>query len=115
MKSNILVTCILIAGVLLSMCGCAGTPVTLKSAATKDFDQSSGRPISGEACGFELFQIIPIRINSRLERAYEDLLKSARNDILADLTIEERWRYAFVGTKYCTVLEARAYKKSANK
>jgi hypothetical protein len=115
MKSNSIAICLLIAGVLITLCGCAGTPVTLKSVSAKDIDKTIARPISGEACGFELFMLIPIRTNSRLERAFEELQKNARNDIIADVTIEETWRYGFVGTKYCTILEAKAYQRPASK
>ena len=106
---------LLFAGFILSLSGCAGTPVTLKSFPAKDIAQTSGRPISGEACGFQLLLLIPISINSRLERAFEELQRNAGNDNIANLSIEESWKYAFVGTVYCTRLDALAYQKTASK
>jgi hypothetical protein len=114
MKSKINKLCFLLAGTCLVLSGCAGNPVTLKSFSAKEIVQSSSRPISAEACGFQLLLFIPISINSRLETAYTDLLQKAGNDKIANLSIEESWKYAFVGTIYCTKLEAIAYQKSAN-
>lgn len=76
---------------------------------------NSGRHISAEACGFQLLLFIPISINSRLERAFAQLQREAGNDKIASLTIEEYWRYAVVGTTYCTRLDAMAYRPSEGK
>lgn len=115
MKSKFKKTLLLLAGTFLSLCGCAGSPVTLKSFPAKDIVQTGSRPISAEACGFQLLLLIPISINSRLERAFKELQEKAGNDSMANLSIEEYWRYAFVGTTYCTRLDAIAYPKIAGK
>lgn len=112
MKTKHKIMCLLIACTFLTLIGCAGTPITLKSFPAKDIIQTSSRPISAQACGFQLLLFIPININSRLEQAYSALQEEAGNDKIANLRIEEYWRYAFVGTVYCTRLTAIAYKKA---
>lgn len=98
-----------------SLSGCAGTPVTIQSFPAQDVVLEKGRPIKAEACGFQLLLLIPIMINSRLERALDELKQKAGSDNIANVSIEEYWRYAFVGTTYCTSLEAIAYPKAASK
>lgn len=107
--------CLLLAVACLTLSGCAGSPVALKSFPANDIVQTSNRTISAEACGFQLLLLIPISINSRLERAFKELQEKAGHDQIANLSIEEYWRYAFVGTTYCTRLEAIAYQKTASK
>lgn len=114
MKLTVTKTLLFIVAVSMLMGGCAGNPVTLKSFPVKDVSLESARPISAEACGFQLLLLIPISINSRLERAYSELAEKAGRDSIANLSVEEYWRYAFVGTTYCTRLEAVAYKKTAS-
>ncbi len=95
--------------------GCAGNPITVKSFPSSEINKAESRNIIAEACGFQLLLFIPISINSRLERAFTQLQQMAGNDKLAALSIEEYWRYAFVGTVYCTRLEATAYSSTASK
>lgn len=115
MKSNTNKLFLLLTVTLLSLYGCAGAPITLKSFPANEIILTNSRPISAEACGFQLLLFIPISINSRLERAFEELKINAGNDNIANLSIEESWIYAFVGTVYCTRLDALAYKKIASK
>lgn len=113
MKAKINTIALLIVATSLLLSGCTGTPITLKSFPATEIVQTSSRPISAEACGFQLFLFIPININSRLESAFQDLQQQAGNDKIANLSIEEYWRYAYIGTLYCTKLDAIAYQKAA--
>lgn len=106
---------LLFAGLLLVLGGCAGGPINVRSVTTSEVTESRGRPISAEACGFQLFMVIPISINSRLERAFAQLQRQAAGDKIANLTIEEYWRYAFVGTTHCTKLDAMVYRAADSK
>lgn len=115
MNSIIRATIIIISAVTLCICGCSGSPITVKSVTSKDLALNSGRSISAEGCGFQLLLFIPIKINSRLERAFEELNQKAGSDAIANLSIEEAWTYGLVGTMYCTTLRATAYQKVANK
>lgn len=90
--------------------GCVGTPVTFKSQANVDYDATKGRPLSRSACGFQLWSFIPIKINSRLYRAYNEVLADAGpRSYVTDIQVGERWRWAYIGTIYCTEIHATAY------
>ena len=52
---------------------------------------------------------IPIKINGRQARAYEELKNAAGSDYITDVKIQESWTYAFLGTVYHTTLTATAY------
>lgn len=106
---------LLFLGLILALSGCAGSPISVRSVSTSDVTETRGRPISAESCGFQLLMFIPISINDRLERAFVQLQRQAAGDKIANLTIEEYWRYAFVGTTHCTRLDAIAYRATENK
>jgi hypothetical protein len=95
------------------MASCASTPVTFKSMMDEKYDATKGRTITGSACGFQLLLFIPIMVNQRAEMAYDGLMKQAGNDYVTDIKVRERWTYAFIGTVYCTDLEATAYPRLA--
>lgn len=88
--------------------GCAGIPVQLGSRISGDVLTGPGRPISAEACGFQLLLLIPIALNNRMERAYRSLQEQAGGDFITDVQIKERWIWGLVGTGYCTDLTATA-------
>ena len=50
----------------------------------------------------------PIGVNSRLERAYSSLQSQAGDAAITDVKVKERWIYCFVGTSYCSELQASA-------
>lgn len=108
-------TALLLAGLILVLSGCAGTPINVRSVSAGEVADNRGRHISAESCGFQLFMVIPISINSRLERAFVQLQREAAGDKIANLSIEEYWRYAFIGTTHCTRLDAIAYRASESK
>lgn len=112
MKSLFKSACLLIflAAVVFNV-GCAGRLVSMGPIDGQNFDATKGRSISASACGFQLFLLIPIRTNSRHERAYQGLVAQARGDYIADIKVQETWTWAFVGTVYCTKLEATAFPK----
>ncbi len=89
---------------------CSGQPIKIASVNDqKTIDKTRGRKISAEAGGFQLLLLIPIRVNSRHERAYKALLDQAGTDAVTDVTIKESWAYGFIGTTYWTEIEAMAY------
>ncbi|RYU59915.1 hypothetical protein EWI61_07430 [Methylolobus aquaticus] len=92
------------------LAGCAGDPVKIASVTdVSKIDRTQGRRITAEAGGFQLLLVIPINVNSRQRRAYEELLQEAAGDEIADVKVTEQWAYGFVGTTYWTVMEATAY------
>jgi len=91
--------------------GCAGTPVQLGTRTSVPTPIAGvARPISAEACGFQLLLLIPINTNDRMATAYRSLVAQAGSDYITDVQIQERWGYWLVGTSYCTTLKARAIK-----
>ena len=74
-----------------------------------EIDLERGRKTSSGACGFQLLIFIPIQVNSRFQRAYDDLIKEAGNDYIADIQMKESWWYGYVGTVHCTYLKATVY------
>jgi hypothetical protein len=94
---------------LMSSTGCIGTVVHLQSAPLEEVGSSKWRTITGHASGFQLFLLIPLNIHNRHARAYERLLHEAGSDCIADIRIQEKWKYAFIGTVYSTTFIAKAY------
>lgn len=90
------------------LAACAGTPVSLGTRVTGPIPTGAVRTITAEACGFQLLLFIPIKINSRAQRAYRELEEKAGGDFITNVQVQERWTYGFVGTQYCTVLQAKA-------
>ena len=95
--------------------GCVGTPMTVTTLTDRQIDYSRGRTVLASACGFQLLLFIPIGTNERAERAFQQLRQEAgENSYIVDLKVRERWTYAFIGTVYCTDLEATAYPTRAS-
>lgn len=103
-----------LAGILAAtlLTACAGTPVSLGTRINGSIPAGAQRTIEAEACGFQLLLFIPISINSRAERAYQELEAKAEGDFITDVQVKERWSYGFVGTRYCTALRAKAVKQN---
>lgn len=102
-----------IAVVSLLLAGCSGAPINTGEAnqytGSANIDTYRGRKISATASGFQLLLFIPISVNSRQERAWNQLLAQAGGDYVTNIKINESWTYGFVGTVYRTTLEATAY------
>jgi uncharacterized lipoprotein YajG len=108
--SKTLKSCLLVLAASIALAGCAGPSVKIGNATDiSQLDLSKGRTITASASGFQLMLLIPISINGRQERAYEDLRAQAGDDVITNVKITESWSYAFVGTVYQTTFEATAY------
>ena len=97
----------------LALAACEGVPVRLGTPVKDSAPQGTAREITAESCGFQLLLLIPIAINDRQGRAYRQLEKLAFGDFITDVRVQERWTYAFVGTIYCTSIQAKAVRSSA--
>jgi hypothetical protein len=91
--------------------GCAGVPAQLGTPMTASVPTGPERAISARGCGFQLLLFFPININDRMQRAVQLLELQANGDFITDVKVTEKWTYAFVGTVYCTTLEATAIGK----
>lgn len=99
-----------VAAIAALLAGCAGTPVALGSRVSGSVPTGESRVITAEACGFQLFLLIPIAVNGRMASAYSQLEAKAGGDFITDVEVQEKWTYGFVGTSYCTELRAKAIK-----
>lgn len=100
----------------LLLTACQGVPVNFSGSAVTDraqIDPYQGQRISAEASGFQLLVLIPININNRQQRAFEQLRKVAGDRLLTDIAITESWQWGFVGTVYTTRIDATAYPRQA--
>ena len=99
---------LLMATILLAT-GCTSTRISLPTGPVPNYDESRPRHISAQTSGFQLLLFFPIMVNSRYDRAWEQLKLSAGRDYIADVTVQDSWTYGFVGTVYSVRLEANAY------
>ena len=102
---------VLLASLIAVITGCAGTPVILGSKIAGELPTGEERSIKAEACGFQLLLFIPIGVNDRLSRAYDLLEAKAGGDFITNVSLEESWTYGFVGTNYCSKLDATAIRR----
>lgn len=92
---------------------CTSVYVDLPSPDPATIDVANPRTISSQRCGFQLLLLIPIGVNGRLDRVWTDLRNQAGRDVIGDVSLRESWKWAFVGTLYCSELVAKAYPKLA--
>jgi len=108
---TIVLTCLIISG-------CAGKPIHFSTENQQvdltiiDFEKS--RDLSASASGFQLLLLIPININNRHDRAFQQLRGQAGNDYITDIKIQESWAWGFVGTIYKTTIVAKAHPEKGN-
>jgi hypothetical protein len=89
--------------------GCNSAPVNLGGTPVPNYDASNPRRISASGSGFQLLLFIPIGINGRYEKAWDELEQQAGGDYITDVTVQDSWTYALIGTIYTVKLEANAY------
>lgn len=106
---------ILCLALLTMLAACAGTPVKFAPVAPAELDLSKGEQISATASGFQLLNLIPISINDRHQRAYEQLKEIAGDRVPTDIRVTERWVYLVIGNIYYTTMDATAYPRLAAK
>lgn len=92
-----------------AVAGCVGPQIKLSTEPPGNIDRAKGRDISARACGFQLFQLIPLNTNERHENAYDELRSKAGIDHIGAVSVTEEWYYGFIGSVYCTTFNAKAY------
>ncbi|WP_194436895.1 hypothetical protein [Vibrio fluminensis] len=65
--------------------------------------------VSASASGFQLLLFIPININDRHERAFNEIKYQAGDGLIGNIQVKESWTYGFVGTQYTTTIVADVY------
>lgn len=86
--------------------GCSSAQFVVAPEPPKQYESIG--PAEGSACGVLLFDFIPIRTNSRSERAYREALTRSHGTALIDTRIRERWYFIGAGELLCTDIEATA-------
>lgn len=89
-------------------CGCSSVPLRTGALPNKEY-KVVGRS-AGSAGGFMLFQFIPIKHNSKVERAYKEAVTKLNGDDMINLTISERWYWAYIGDGYRVNMEGDVIK-----
>ena len=83
----------------LTITACHSIPLTIPSAPVGPNEQRLGTG-EGSSTGIMLFQFIPIKQNGRFVDAYQQALAQSGGTRLVDVTIEERWFWAWVLNGY---------------
>jgi len=93
--------------------GCASAPLSIETLPVQQNEKIVG-PAKGSSTGIMLFNFIPIVQNSRFRNAYQEALDSAGGTRLVDITIEERWFWAWVLNGYTFTVSGTAVNAAAN-
>lgn len=90
-----------LAGLLLALvvAACQSTPLTIPSAPVGPNEQQLGIG-EGSSTGIMLFQFIPINQNDRFANAYREALAQSGGTRLTDITVSERWFWAYILNGY---------------
>jgi len=109
MTSKYPALCVLLA---VTMVGCSG-PLT-KIAPRPTSGATMTREGKGSACGVNLFGLIPIGVNDRAERAYQQALTNAGASGLTETTVTDRWYYIYVGMMVCTDIAGSGFRETGS-
>jgi len=85
--------------VILALTACHSTPLTIPSAPLGPNEQRLGTG-EGSSTGIMLFQFIPINQNDRFVDAYRQALAQSGGTRLVDVTVTERWFWAWILNGY---------------
>lgn len=85
--------------VILALTACHSTPLMIPSAPLGPNEQRLGTG-EGSSTGIMLFQFIPINQNDRFVDAYRQALAQSGGTRLVDVTVTERWFWAWVLNGY---------------
>ena len=94
--------------ILLLLAGCVSDPVTVAPTPPPSYERLG--VAEGRACGsigflFTAYNIVPIRLNSRVERAYQRALESVPGATsLVNVTYAEDWFWWVGGSAKCVTL-----------
>lgn len=83
----------------LTMTACHSAPLMIQSPPLGPNEQRLGTG-EGSSTGIMLFQFIPINQNDRFVKAYQEALAQSGGTRLVDVTITERWFWAWLLNGY---------------
>jgi len=114
MMSTIKARAIIFGVILLILIGCASDFKNVAPLPPEKYEKLG--QVTGTACGSLVspaaataYYFIPIKLNSRVERAYEQALQGAPGATgLIDVTIDEQWFWWILGTARCVTITGEA-------
>lgn len=95
--------------------GCSSAPVNVFPLPPPKYEVLG--PVTGLECGSlvllgSFLNFIPVQLNSRLERAYEEALNTIPGTTsLVNVDVHEDWFWWILGTTRCTVINADAIRE----
>ena len=95
----------------LMLSACSGRFYTIPTA---EYDKSEYTVVATDSVtstGIHLFGCIPINLNNKFERAVEQLKTRNGGDAVTDISVQERWFWAYVLNGYKTQVNATVLKK----
>ena len=93
----------------LLIAGCSGPLVKVAPAPPAAYETT--HQAEGGACGALLFGIVPIGVNSRLERAYKQAVHRAGAIGLTDTAVTDRWYWIYIGELLCTDVRGTGFRE----
>ena len=114
MKFKTKVGVFILGAMLLILSGCASDFKNIAPLPPEKYEKLG--QVTGSACGSLVspgggtaYYILPIMLNSRVERAYEEALKGTSGaTALIDVTLDEYWFWWILGTARCVTITGEA-------
>ena len=102
--------------ILIVLSGCASNFKNIAPLPPEKYEKLG--QVTGTACGSLVslgggtaYYFLPIMLNSRIDRAYEEALQSTKGATsLIDVTIDEYWLWWVLGTSRCVTITGEAIK-----
>lgn len=96
--------------------GCSSAPVRISGVLnTKNPNYEELGYTQSTGSGLHLFDIIPIKMNSRATRAYRDAVKKKNADGLINTTLKESWFLIPIGIIHKTTISGMAVRLKSSK
>lgn len=90
--------------------GCASEPILVAPRPPTHYERLG--TTTGEGCGALLLNLVPIEMNSRVERAYADALRRTPGaTALLSVDLTENWYWFVIGVSHCVMLEGIAIRE----
>ena len=94
------------------MClGCVGTPYRFANVELDPERYEALGYAEADAGGLMIMNVIPIRQNDKIERAISAAVSSKGGDELVDITVQERWFWAYVLNGYRVTVKGMVVKR----
>jgi len=93
------------------LAGCVGDPYRFANVQVDPDQYEELGYAEVEAGGLMVLNVIPTRLNDKIERAIDAVIDEKGGDELVDITIQERWFWAWVLNGYRVTVKGMVLKK----